>query len=113
MSAYLDIVPKILPGVIVTIEILLAASCLAIVVAFIAGLGRISRFAFIRRITAVYVELFRGTSLLVQLFWIFFALPAFGFQFTPFLAGVVALGLNYGAYGSEIVRGAIMAIPQG
>lgn len=113
MSAYLDIVPKILPGVIVTIEILLAASCLAIVVALIAGLGRISRFAFIRRITAVYVELFRGTSLLVQLFWIFFALPAFGFQFTPFLAGVVALGLNYGAYGSEIVRGAIMAIPQG
>ncbi|MGG0717421.1 ectoine/hydroxyectoine ABC transporter permease subunit EhuC [Robertmurraya massiliosenegalensis] len=113
MSAYLDIIPKILPGVIVTIEILLAASCLAIVVAFIAGLGRISRFAMIRRITAVYVELFRGTSLLVQLFWIFFALPAFGFQFTPFLAGVVALGLNYGAYGSEIVRGAITAIPQG
>jgi polar amino acid transport system permease protein len=109
----MDIVPKILPGLVVTIEILLAASCLAIVVAFIAGLGRISRFALVRRITSVYVELFRGTSLLVQLFWIFFALPAFGFQFTPFLAGVVALGLNYGAYGSEIVRGAIIAIPKG
>lgn len=113
MSAYFDIIPKILPGVIVTIEILLAASCLTILVAFIAGLGRVSRFAIVRRITAIYVELFRGTSLLVQLFWIFFALPAFGFQFTPFLAGVVALGLNYGAYGSEIVRGAIIAIPSG
>jgi polar amino acid transport system permease protein len=113
MNAYIDIVPKILPGLIVTIEILLAASCLAIVVAFVAGLGRVSRFTIVRRITTVYVELFRGTSLLVQLFWIFFALPAFGFQFTPFLAGVVALGLNYGAYGSEIVRGAIIAIPKG
>lgn len=96
-----------------TIEILLAASCLSIVVAFIAGLGRVSRFGLVRRVTAVYVEMFRGTSLLVQLFWIFFALPAFGFQFSPFLAGVVALGLNYGAYGSEIVRGAILAVPKG
>jgi polar amino acid transport system permease protein len=113
MSAYIDIVPKILPGVVVTIQILLAASCLAIAVAFIAGLGRISRFSIVRKLTSVYVELFRGTSLLVQLFWIFFALPAFGFQFSPFLAGVVALGLNYGAYGSEIVRGAIIAIPKG
>ncbi|MET3698306.1 polar amino acid transport system permease protein [Bacillus oleivorans] len=51
--------------------------------------------------------------MLVQLFWIFFALPAFGIQFSPFLAGVVALGLNYGAYASEIVRGAILAIPHG
>jgi len=50
---------------------------------------------------------------LVQLFWIFFALPAFGIQFTAFLASVVALGLNYGAYGSEVVRGAILAVPKG
>jgi polar amino acid transport system permease protein len=49
----------------------------------------------------------------VQLFWIFFALPAFGIQFSAFLASVVALGLNYGAYGSEVVRGAILAIPKG
>ncbi|WP_017754763.1 ectoine/hydroxyectoine ABC transporter permease subunit EhuC [Calidifontibacillus oryziterrae] len=113
MSAYLDIIPKIIPGAVVTIEILLAASCLAFFVAFIAGLGRVSRFSIIRRITTVYVELFRGTSLLVQLFWIFFALPAFGLKLSPFLAGVVALGLNYGAYASEVVRGAILAIPYG
>jgi polar amino acid transport system permease protein len=84
-----------------------------LVIAFIAGLGRVSKFAVVRRLTSVYVELFRGTSLLVQMFFIFFALPAFGFQFSPFLAGVTALGLNYGAYGSEIVRGAILAIPNG
>lgn len=96
-----------------TIEILLASAVLAFAVAIISGLGRVSRFAVIRRVTAVYVELFRGTSLLVQLFWIFFALPAFGIQFSAFLASVVALGLNYGAYGSEIVRGAIIAVPKG
>ncbi|WP_066319573.1 ectoine/hydroxyectoine ABC transporter permease subunit EhuC [Bacillus sp. FJAT-29814] len=113
MSKYIDIFLKILPGALVTIEILLASAVLAFAVAFIAGLGRVSRFAVIRRVTAVYVELFRGTSLLVQLFWIFFALPAFGIQFSAFLASVVALGMNYGAYGSEIVRGAIIAVPKG
>lgn len=109
----MEIIPRILPGVWVTIEILLAASCLSLIIAFFAGLGRVSRFSFVRRLTAVYVELFRGTSLLVQMFWIFFALPAFGIQLSPFFAGVVALGLNYGAYGSEIVRGAIIAVPKG
>ncbi|WP_328043940.1 ectoine/hydroxyectoine ABC transporter permease subunit EhuC [Neobacillus mesonae] len=104
---------KLLPGALVTIEILAASAVLAFAVALIAGLGRVSKFAFIRKVSAFYVELFRGTSLLVQLFWVFFALPAFGIQFTPFLASVVALGLNYGAYGSEVVRGAILAIPKG
>lgn len=51
--------------------------------------------------------------MLVQLFWIFFALPAFGLQLSPFFAGVVALGLNYGAYASEVVRSTILAIPHG
>lgn len=109
----MEIFIKILPGAVVTIEILLASAAVAFIVAFIAGLGRISKFSIIRKITAVYVELFRGTSLLVQLFWIFFALPAFGIQLSAFLAGVLALGLNYGAYASEIVRSAILAIPKG
>lgn len=113
MNAYLEIFTKIVPGLWVTIEIMFSSALFAVTVAFIAGFGRLSKYAFIRKMTAVYVELFRGTSLLVQLFWIYFALPAFGIQFTPFLSGVVALGLNYGAYASEIVRGAIVAVPQG
>ncbi|WP_404332581.1 ectoine/hydroxyectoine ABC transporter permease subunit EhuC [Mesobacillus maritimus] len=113
MDAYREIIPLILPGLKITLQVLIASVALAISVAFIAGLARLSRFAVVRKITAVYVELFRGTSLLVQLFWIFFALPAFGIQFSPFLASVVALGLNYGAYGSEVVRSAILAIPNG
>jgi polar amino acid transport system permease protein len=103
-----------LRGAGVTIQILVASTILAFAIAFIAGLGRVSKHLLIRKLTAVYVEIFRGTSLLVQMFWIFFALPlAFGLELSPFWAGVIALGLNYGAYASEIVRGAITAIPKG
>lgn len=85
MYVYAEIIPKIAPGLIVTIEILLAASFLALIVAFIAGLGRISKFTIIRKLIAIYVELFRGTSLLVQLFWIFFALLPLDYNFLHFL----------------------------
>jgi polar amino acid transport system permease protein len=79
--------------------------------AFIAGLARTSKSRIIQAGATIYIEIFRGTSLLVQLFWIFFALPLIGIRFSRFTAGVLALGLNIGAYGAEIVRGAITAIP--
>ncbi|AQS56791.1 MAG: ectoine/hydroxyectoine ABC transporter permease subunit EhuC [Novibacillus thermophilus] len=105
--------PELLRGAEVTVKVLLLSAVLAFCIAFVAGFGRLSRFAVVRFITAVFVELFRGTSLLVQMFFFFFALPAFGIELSPFTAGVIALGLNYGAYASEIVRGAILAIPHG
>ncbi len=92
-------------------QILVTSLCLVFIIAFLAGLGRLSRSALIRKFTGIYVELFRGTSLLVQMFWIFFVLPAAGINLSPFWAGVTALALNYGAYASEIVRGAVEAIP--
>ena len=113
MDVYADILIRILPGLKVTLQVLIFSAILAIIVAFVAGFGRLSRFKIIRFITTIYVELFRGTSLLVQLFWLFFALPAFGIQFTPLFAAIIALGLNYGAYASEVVRGSILAISKG
>ena len=60
------------------------------------------------------MEIFRGTSALVLMFWMFFVLPvAFGWQLVPMWAAVLALGLSYGAYGSEIVRGALAAVRTG
>jgi len=59
------------------------------------------------------VEFFRGTSEVVQLFWIYFVLPVLvGIQLLPLFAGVVVLGLNHGAYGAEIVRGAVSSVPK-
>ncbi|MCA1510400.1 ectoine/hydroxyectoine ABC transporter permease subunit EhuC [Bradyrhizobium sp. NBAIM01] len=103
--------PILLKGVVVTIQITAAASVVAIVLAFVAGLARLSSNRAIRWLAVGYVELFRGTSLLLQLFWMFFVLPNFGLRLDPFPVAVLVLGLNIGAYGSEIVRGAIVAVP--
>src|SRR3546814_7894014 len=60
-----------------------------------------------------YIELFRVTSALVQLFWLFFVLPEFGIRLSEMTVAVLGLGLNVGAYGAEVVRGAIQAVPKG
>ena len=62
---------------------------------------------------AIYVEFFRGTSLLIQLFWLFFCLPLIGITLTPMTVAIVGLGLNVGAYGAEVVRGAVQAVARG
>ena len=67
----------------------------------------------VRGTATVYIEIFRGTSLLVQLYWIFFVLPLFGITLEKFTAGFVAVGMNLGAYGAELVRGAILSVPRG
>src|SRR5690606_20854309 len=71
----------------------------------------------LRSLSITIIEVFRGTSLLVQLFWLYFALPILGesmgldWRLDPVVAGTLALGLNIGAYGAEVVRGAIQAVP--
>lgn len=103
----------IFQGAWVTIKLTLMGAAVALVVAFIAGLGRISRHAALRWLSTIYIEFFRGTSIFVQLFWIYFVLPMTGLWTpTPLQAGVMALGLNVGAYGAEVVRGAILSVPR-
>ena len=101
----------VLPGVWVTVQVTLYSAALAAVVAFAVGLARSSRHWIVRFLAGCYFEIFRGTSALILMIWIAFVLPlAFGWQLVPMFAGVVALGLTYGAYGSEIVRGALQAV---
>lgn len=100
----------ILQGALVTVQLTLMGATLALVMAFIAGLGRISRFFPVRALATAYIEFFRGTSIFVQLFWAYFVLPLAGLTLTPMQAGVLALGLNVGAYGAEVVRGAVLSI---
>lgn len=98
-----------------TLQITVLGAALALVVAIVSGIARGSKNPILRGFVGLYVELFRGTSALVQMFWIFFVLPLppFNISLTPPQSGVLALGLNIGAYGSEVVRGAINAIPPG
>ena len=86
---------------------------LTIVLSFAAGLALLAPSRAVRILARSYVEALRGTSEVVQLFWIFFALPVLiGFQLVPLWAGVLVLGLNHGAYGAEIVRGAVQSVPR-
>lgn len=108
-----DLLPTLIRGLAITIQLLVGGALLALVVAMIAGIARTSRSRFVRAASGIYVEVFRGTSVLVQMFWIFFVLPFFGITLSPLQAGVLALGLNVGAYGAEVVRGAIQSIGRG
>lgn len=96
-----------------TIQQTLFGAILAICAATIAGLMKVSPNPVVRGVATTYVEFFRGTSLFVQLFWIFFVLPLFGVTLDKYVAGIISLGLNMGAYGAELVRGGIMSVPRG
>lgn len=100
-------------GLGVTIALTLAGCALATLLAVLAGVGRMSAVRPVRWTAVGYIELARGASAYVQLFWLFFVLPLFGLRLSPFQAGALTLGLVSGAYGAEIVRGALQAVPSG
>ncbi len=104
---------RLVSGSIVTAQQTVLAAILAVAIAIFMGLMRLSGSAAVRGAATCYIELFRGTSLLVQLYWIFFVLPLFGITLEKFTAGFVAVGMNLGGYGAEVVRGAIQAVPRG
>ncbi|HEX7388493.1 MAG TPA: ectoine/hydroxyectoine ABC transporter permease subunit EhuC [Acidiphilium sp.] len=95
-----------------TAEIAVVSTLLGALVAFVAGLARVAGGRVVSGIAATYIEIFRGTSLLVQMFWLYYALPLIGPSFPPVTTGIVALALNIGAYGAEVVRGAMIAVPR-
>ena len=106
-------VSSLLEGAPVTVVATLGGIVLTIVLSLVAGLALLSRSRAARVVSRTYVELWRGTSEVVQLFWIAFVLPVLvGIQFVPLAAGILVLGLNHGAYGAEIVRGAVQSVPK-
>ena len=106
----LHYLPALIKGAWVTVELTFWSTLLGAACAFAFGLGRLSHNFFLKSLSVAYIEIFRGTSLLVQMFWIFFALPLMGLRLSPVNAGILALSLNIGAYGAEVVRGAIQAV---
>lgn len=107
------IVSRLSEGLSTTVIAAVGGIALTVVLSVVAGLGMLSPVAVLRGISRTYVEFFRGTSEIVQLFWIFFALPALtGFQIVPLAAAILVLALNHGAYGGEIVRGAVQSVPR-
>ncbi|APG47261.1 ectoine/hydroxyectoine ABC transporter permease subunit EhuC [Phaeobacter porticola] len=105
--------PRLLSGAGVTIVQFLLAAAIGVAISLCMGLMKLSPNRAIRWSAVTYIEIFRGTSLVVQLYWIFFVLPLFGITIEKFTAGYLAIGMNIGAYGAELVRGGILSVPKG
>lgn len=102
-------------GTVMTLTVTVIAGSAGLLLGLVAALGRMSRAALPRLLAGAYIEFFRGTPLLVQLFIIYFGLPSLPFiaPLPAFWAGTIGLILYVGAYNAEIIRGAFLAIPRG
>nr|WP_221243867.1 amino acid ABC transporter permease [Micrococcus sp. TA1] len=113
IQATVEAWPFLAEGLWVTIQLTVLGSALALVLAIILGLMAGAPTRALAVPGRIIIEFFRGTSLVVQLFFIFFVLPQFGIDLPGMVVGVLALGLNYGAYAAEVVRGSIASVPRG
>lgn len=106
--------PLLLVGAGVTIKITALSVALGVVIGLFVGIARISRIKLLRVLAAIYVDFFRGTPLLVQIFLVYFALPVItGQRVDPFVAAIGSCGINSGAYVAEIFRAGIQSIDKG
>jgi polar amino acid transport system permease protein len=105
------------PGFLSASWLVFVITVLTILVSWVCGLvaalGKASRFAILRQSATFYIWFIRGTPTLIQIFIVYFGLPQLGIRLSPFVAGVLALGFNGGAYIAEIVRAGLSAIPKG
>lgn len=106
-TAYL---PMLWNGAVVTMTITLAAIAVGAALAFFFGILRVEGGTVLSTIALCYTEVFRGTSLFVQLFWFYYALPLVGISFDPMITGILVLAAHVGGYGAEIVRGALSSV---
>lgn len=112
-AGFREFIPGLLQGALITIQITIGGCILAVIMALVAAIAKMYGPWPLRWLAIAYIEVFRGTSALVQLFWLFFVLPHFGILLEPLTVAIAALGLNVGAYGAEVVRGAVAAVPRG
>jgi His/Glu/Gln/Arg/opine family amino acid ABC transporter permease subunit len=103
----------LLGGLLITVELTLVVITLSLVCALVVALAGMSRFAPLRWLVWAYIEVIRGTPLLLQLIYVYYVLPEIGIRLDAFTAGVLALTLNYTAYISEVYRSGIQAIAKG
>ncbi|MDG0809126.1 ectoine/hydroxyectoine ABC transporter permease subunit EhuC [Cohnella rhizosphaerae] len=112
-APWMEFVPLLWEGLKVTAEVAFLAAIAALALSGASGLCRVSKYRTVQWAAKTYTELFRGIPLLVLLIWVYFALPFAGLELPKLAAAVLAIGLNYGAFGSEIVRSSIEAVPAG
>lgn len=105
--------PELLWGCLGTFGLALSGMLLAMVIGVGGVVTRSSRFRVLRTATLAFIEVIRNTPFLVQIFFLFFALPQLGLKLSPTVTAIIALGLNGGAYAIEIIRGGVQSIHKG
>jgi His/Glu/Gln/Arg/opine family amino acid ABC transporter permease subunit len=100
-------------GAIMTLVVSVAATMSGLVIGMLTALARLSPWALLRGAARAYVEVIRGTPLLVQLFFLYAALPLYGIRLSALASGIVALSLYTGAFAAEILRAGITAVHRG
>jgi len=108
-----SISPELLQGSLTSLELTVLAISIGLILGIPLSLGRVYGNKIIYTVTTIYIEAFRGTPILTQLFILYFGLPSIGIMFPPFTAAVIGLGLNSAAYQAEYFRGAIQAVKDG
>ena len=105
--------PMLLKGVVWTLGLTVISAVIGVVVGVACAWARVHGAAWLKWLVGAYVELIRNTPFIVQLFFIFFGLPAAGFRLSPETASIIAMVVNLGAYATEIIRAGIEATPKG
>lgn len=113
MDYIIKIIPQMLEGSVVTAQVFFITIVLSIPLGVLLSLGRVSSIGILQKLIGLYVWLLRGTPLMLQLLFVYYALPAVGVRLDDFEAAIVAFVLNYAAYFCEIFRAGIQAIPKG
>ena len=103
----------LIPGIKVTIPLTLASFAFSFLLGLFLAIVQVANISILKQTARIYIWIFRGTPLIVQLFIIFFGLPRVGITLEAFPAAVIAFGMNLGAYNAEVFRSAIQAVPQG
>ena len=109
----LQILPQLLHGAVITLQATIGGMAFAVVGGLVLAVMRMSGLRILRWTATAFVEFVRSTPLLIQLFFVFYVLPRYGFQLNPFVAGILALGIHYSSYTSEVYRAGIQAVPRG
>jgi polar amino acid transport system permease protein len=113
MSSTINLLPQVLEGLIVTLQVFSLTLVFSIPLGVVVALGRLSKNKMLNQITGFYVLIMRGTPLLLQIVFIFFGLPVIGIAFDRFPAAIIAFSLNYAAYFAEVFRAGIASIDEG
>jgi glutamine transport system permease protein len=113
-AGVIDFIPQLMTGLYYTLLISVLGLLIGFILGAVFGMGRVAKNKIIYGISTVYIEVIRGTPVLVQAIWIYFALPLIiGMNIESILAGVIVIAINSGAYIAEIVRGAVQSIEKG